>query len=175
MSHSQAAWMSMSEPEAPRVSLQFRDTNGVVSTIWPALYGVNDVVHGGLAIFVAEKAYIVPDRVTHPRLFAVRFPGLPVDITDEVIRRWAQANGRTFSQSLQRFALVTPEERGGGLLLRLEFSSPDELLSGREQWPGQSLLQLDWGQVEEIIQSAKTKGLVQHDLRWKTEFIGEND
>ena len=43
-------------------------------------------------IFVGDKAYLEPDRVTHPRLFAVKSPELPLDITDEMLWRWSKAS-----------------------------------------------------------------------------------
>ncbi len=161
------------EPAPPRISFRYRGTNGVVTPIWPSLYGVNDVFKGDLAIFVAEKAAITPERVTHPRLFAVRSPELPLDLTDEVLWRWSQANGRDFQKTLQKLAMVTPEEKNGGLELRLEFWTPSAYSAEREDWPEQSSLQLDWRQVDEIMGRVKTKGVEEKDLRWHTPYIGE--
>lgn len=161
------------EPEPPRISFQHRGTNDAVTPIWPSLYGVNDVIRGDLAIFVAEKAAITPERVTHPRLFAVRAPELPLDLTDEVLWRWSQANGRDFPKTLQKFAMITPEEKNGGLELYLEFWTPSAYAADQEDWPDKSSLQLDWRQIDEIMRRVKTKGVVEKDLRWHTDYIGE--
>jgi hypothetical protein len=161
------------EPEPPRIALQYRGADGVVTPIWPSLYGVNDVVKGGLALFVGEKAYVQPDRVTHPRLFAVRSPALPLDITDEVLRRWAQANGRDVNQARQKITLISPEEADGGVAVHLEFWTGDPWVSGQPTWPEQSSLRLDWRQVEDIMRTVKAKGSEQTDLRWHTAYIGE--
>ena len=163
----------LDEPEPPRLSLQYRGTNGAVTRIWPSLYGVDDVIHDGLAIFVAERGYVAPERVTHPRLFAVQAPGLPLDLTDEVLWRWSKANGRDFGKCVQKLAQVTPREKNGGLELGLEFWGADTWSAQREDWPEQGLLQLDWGQVDEIMRAVKTKGVRQKDLRWHSAFIGE--
>jgi hypothetical protein len=163
----------LDEPESPRISLQHRGADGVVTLIWPSLYGVNDVIKGDLAIFVAEKAASGLERVTHPRLFAVRSPEAPLDITDEVLWRWSQTNGKDFSQSLQKLALITPEDKDGGLELRLEFWASETWSAQREDWPGQGTLQLNWGQVDAIMQAVKTKGVMQKDLRWHSAYIGE--
>lgn len=171
VAHSQHALTD--EPEPPRISLQYRGADGIVTPIWPSLYGVNDVINGDVAIFVAEKASLDPERVTHPRLFAVRSPALPLDITEEVLWRWSQANGKDFSTTLQKLALVTPEDKHGGLELRLEFWASDTWSAQREDWPEQGTLQLEWGQVKEIMHTVKTKGVLQKDLRWKTAYIGE--
>ncbi len=161
------------EPAPPRVSLQYRGTNDTVTPVWPSLYGVNDVIKGNLVIFVAEKAYVEPDRVTHPRLFAVKSPELPMDITDEVLRRWAKASGKSFNHAVERFNLVVPEEKDDRLALNLEFSTVDKWMAGRDEWPEQSTLLLDWSQVDEILHAVKTNGIEQKDLRWHAAYIGE--
>ena len=113
-----------------------------------------------------------PDKVTHPRLFAVQFPGLPLDITDEVLWRWSKASGKDIAKALQKFSLVIPEEKNGRLELHLEFLS-EGYLSVEKDWPDQSDLQLDWNQVSDILRAVKTKGVVEKDLRWHTPYIGE--
>lgn len=161
------------EPEPPRFSFQHRDADGTVTRIWPSLYGVNEVIHGDLAIFVGDKAFIEPERVTHPRLFAVKPGELPLDITDEVLWRWARANGKDFGRTLQKFALVAPAEKNGGLELRLDFNTENKFFEEDKDWPDTSVLQLDWNQVAEILRAVKTKGVEEKDLRWHTPYIGE--
>ena len=163
----------MDEPEPPRISLQHRNADGTVTPIWPSLSAVNNVIHGDVAIFVAEKGFVEPERVTHPRLFAVRSPALPLDLTDEVLWRWSRANGKDFVKTLQKFAYVTPADHNGGLQLSLDFWGADTWAAQREDWPDQGNLQLTWSQVDEIIEAVKTKGVKQKDLRWHAEFIGE--
>jgi hypothetical protein len=172
VSHSKRNFIALDEPVPPRISLQYRGTNDTVTPVWPSLYGVGEVFHGELAIFVGDKAYIDPDRVTHPRLFAVKSPDLPLDITDEVLREWSQAANKNFRTARDRFVAVTPEENNGRLELRLEFSAPDEL-SGPDDFPKESAVRLNWSQVEAIMQAVKTKGVQLKDLRWDTPYIGE--
>ncbi len=171
VSHPNHNYILLAEPVPPRISLQYRGTNDMVTPIWPSLYGAGEVFHGKLAIFVGDKAYIEPDRVTHPRLFAVQSPDLPLDITDEVLQLWSQAVGKNFTTARDRFVTATPEEKNGRLELRLEFSSTDEL-SGPDDWPKQSTARLDWSQVEAVMQAVKTKGVQLKDLRWGTPYIG---
>lgn len=171
MSHPHHALID--EPEPPRISFQYRAADGAVTRIWPSLYGVNEVVHGGLAIFVGDKAFIEPERVTHPRLFAVQSPGLPLDITDEVLWRWAKANRKDFGRTLAQFALVTPAEENGRLELRLQFDAANKWFGEDHNWPDSGVLQLDWNQVAEIMRAVKAKGVVEKDLRWHTRYIGE--
>lgn len=170
VSHPKRAFLD--EPPLPRVSFQHRGTDGKTSLIWPSLYGASEVIKGNLAIFVGDKAYVEPDKVTHPRLFAVKAPELPLDITDEVLWRWSKASGKDFAKALQKFSLVIPEEKNGRLELHLEFLS-EGYLSVEKDWPDQSDLPLDWNQVSDILRAVKTKGVVEKDLRWHTPYIGE--
>jgi hypothetical protein len=165
---SHPARFSHDESELTRNSFEHQDTDGETVVIWPSLYGVNEVVKGDLAIFVGDLAYVEPDaKGTRPRLFAVKAPELPLDITDEMLWRWSKAAGKDFAKALDQFSLVTPAAKNGGLELQLEFYSEDK------DWPDQSLLQLDWNQVSEMMRAVKKKGVVEKDLRWHTPFIGE--
>ena len=160
---------SMSSPTDIRVSFQYRAPDGKVTLIWPSLYGVGEVIHGDMAIFVGDKAYVsseagVPKEIK-PRLFAVRSPALPLDITDEVLRRWSKASGKDFAQAMQRFSLATPAEKNGQLELQLDF------LTEEQNWPDRSAVQLGWDQVSDIMREVKAKGAVHKDLRWGTPYI----
>jgi len=163
----------LDEPPPARISLQHRNKDGTVTFIWPALYGVPEVLKGDLVVFVAEKAYLDPERVTLPRLFAVRSPDLPLDITDQVLWRWCKATGKNFTVAQKKFSMITPEENNGRLELRLDFSPGDKWVAGRDDWPEQVSLQLDWPHVDEIMRAVKTKGFQENDLRWNTPYIGE--
>lgn len=161
------------EPETARVSFQFREASGKTILIWPVIYDSDCVVKGELAVFLGDKAYVEPDgKVTHPRLFAVKAPELPMDITDEVVWRWSKANGRDITKAKSRFSLVTAEEKNDGLELHLEFV-PGGMLSDERDWPDAGEMQLDWKQVADILRAEKTKGVVEKDLRWHTPYIGE--
>jgi hypothetical protein len=161
------------EPPPPRISFQHRNADGTVTEIWPSLYGVGELFQDGLALFVGDKAYVEPDRVTHPRLFAVRSPDLPVDITDEVLGRWAKAAGKNFKQARDRFTMVTPNEKDGRVELSLEFSTGDKWAANPVDWPEQSTLSLDWAQVWEMMRAVKAAGVQKNDLRWHTAYIGD--
>jgi hypothetical protein len=172
VSHPTRNFIMLDEPTPPRISFQYRSADSTVAPIWSSLYGAGEVIHDGLAIFVGDKAYIESDRVTHPRLFAVKSPALPLDITDEALRDWSQAAGKDFNTARDRLTVITPEENNDHLELHFEFSAPDEL-SGPDNWPKQSALRLDWSQVDAMVQAVKTKGFEQKDLHWKTPYIGE--
>jgi hypothetical protein len=160
---------SINQPETTRISLQYRRPDGRTIPIWPSLYGVGEVVKGDVAIFVGDRAYVQSDpndsRGTKPRLFAVKPPALPLDITDEVIWRWSKASGKDFAKALDRFSMVTPAEKNGQLELQLEFWTEEK------DWPDKTAFQLDWNQVSDIMREVKEKGAVRKDLRWGTPYI----
>ena len=156
-------------PADTRVSFQYRAPDGRITLIWPSLYGVGEVVKGNVAIFVGDRAYVSSDpddpRGTKPRLFAVRSPGLPLDITDEVLWRWSKTTGKDFSKATQLFNMATPAEKNGQLELQLEFWAEEK------DWPDKTTVQLDWDQVSDIMRDVKAKGTVHKDLRWSTPYI----
>jgi hypothetical protein len=162
----------LSEDEPPRISFEFQGADDKTILVWPSLYGVKEVVKNDLAIFVGDKAAIADgSKEIHARLFAVKSPELPLDITDEVLWRWSKANGKSFSKTLQKFNLVTPQEVNGQLELHLDFL-PGDYLSD-DDWPDSGDLQLDWKQVSEIMRSVQQRGVLENDLRWHTPYIGE--
>jgi hypothetical protein len=160
---------SFDQPETTRVSFQYRGPDGKTTLIWPSLYGVAEVVKGDMAIFVGDKTCVPPDsdnqRVTRPRLFAVRAPALPLDITDEVLRCWSKATGKDFAKAMRLFSLATPAEMNGQLELQLEFWTEEK------DWPDKTTFQLDWDQVSDIMRDVKEKGAAHKDLHWGTSYI----
>jgi hypothetical protein len=160
---------SSSDPADTRVSLQYRASDGKIIHIWPSLYGVGEVIKGDVAIFVGDKAYVEPDadipRGTKPRLFAVRSPALPLDITDEVLWQWSKKSGKDFAKALDRFEMLTPAEKNGQLELQLEFWTEEK------DWPDTSMLQLDWNQVFDIMREVKEQGVMRQDPRWNTPYL----
>ena len=162
----------LDEPEPPRISFQHRATDGKITHIWPSLYHGHEVFKGDLTLFVAERGDLA-ERVTRPRLFAVKLGELPLDLTDEILWRWARTNGKAFGKTLSRFAGIVAFQKNGGLSVQLDFISEDQLLSPEPDWPDHSELWLDWNQMDTIIRAVKTKGIEQKDPRWHTPYIGE--
>jgi len=155
-----------------RVSFDYRKSTGQTILVWPSLASDSLAYHGTLAIFLGDKAYITPDKVTRRRLFAVRSPELPMDITDEMLRQWATANNKSVDRAFANFSTVTPEAKPDRLILHIEFFTSDLNLESRD-WPDQSDLTLDWKQVNDLLQTVKAHGTPKKDLRWRTPYIGE--
>jgi len=159
------------EPETPRISFQFREASGKTILIWPDIYGGDCVVQDGLAVFLGNKAYIDSDgKAIRPRLFAVKAPELPTDITDDVLWRWSKATGKDFMEAENRFNLAAVTQQNHRLELHLEFL-PGGMLTDGGDWPDAGELPLDWKQVAAILRAEKSLGAVQKDLRWHTPYI----
>ena len=166
-------YLDLDETPPARIALQYMSTNGTLTHIWPSLYGVNEVIHGNIAIFVGDQIGTESGTpLNHPRLFAVDAPALPLDITGEVLSLWAKTTDKNFTKAMQHFSVVSPEETSDGLLLHLEFVSDDYLVVDKD-WPDKSDLKLTWSQVTEIMDKVKTKGTARRDAGWHTPYIGE--
>lgn len=157
-----------------RISLNYQDGDGRSTLIWPSLYSKTLVVKEGTALFVADKAFLRNGEPSiHPRLFAVQFPGLPLDITAQVLWRWAVANGKDAGKTFSRFNLAFPQETEGGVVVHLEFWSGGYLTD--EDWPETGDLTLSWAEVGSLMLAVEAKGITQKDARWHTPYIGEKD
>lgn len=154
---------SFSSPEAHRISLQYRKSDGKRIMIWPSLSGVNSVVTNNIAIFVANKAFEPPrpvePRATMPRLFAVKSPDLPLDITDEVLLRWSKQSGEDFAKIFKTAGIVYPEEKNNGL----EFHFA--------RWVSDLNIFMDWNETLDIMREVKEKGVIRKDRVWHTTYI----
>ena len=153
---------SISEPSAHQISLQYRKPNGGLMMIWPSAGGT--IVRNDVAVFVGDKAWKQPafgERwPMKPRLFVVRAPDLPLDITDEVIGRWAQASGKDVVKALKAATALGSQLQNDKVNFDFEFFDQPE-----------TTITLDWNQISDIMREVKEKGVVRNDLRWGTSYI----
>jgi hypothetical protein len=157
----------------PRTSLAHKDSEGNTTIIWPSLYCFNEVVHDDTALFVAERAYVRDGTPSiKPRLFAVRFPAPPLDITEEVLWRWAKANHKDFYKSLGRYNVAIPRGGEDGLQINIEFWAGSYMNDA--DWPDTGSIELTWKELDDIMADVQKKGMPQKDLRWHTHFTAEN-
>jgi hypothetical protein len=154
------------------VSLDYRDSADKTTEVWPTISTDNVIIKGDLAVFVGDKAFVTPQRTTHPRLFAVKSPELPIDISDEVLHRWCVANSKLYSQAANNLIQLSIESKDDGLIVHLEFWTSG-LLGENKDWPDASDLNLNWPQVKDIMNHVKARGIPKKDPRWDTPYIGE--
>ncbi len=157
---------SFSEPSAHRIALQYRKGWHTVE-IWPSLDGVKEVINGETVVFVGKAASKQPNpensRATDSRLFAVRAPSLPLDITDEVLWRWSKQSGEDFATLLKKAYVSYPKETNNILELHFAIWSPPD-------WPDLNI-HMDWNQISDIMREVKEKGVERKDPVWGTSYI----
>ena len=173
VAHKSRTLPSMDEPPPVRISFQYMSPKGKLTRIWPSLYGVGEIIHDDLAIFVGDQNYLDGgEAMVRPHLFAVKAPELPVDITHEVLAHWAKITGKNSARAYELFNSVTLETNNVGLVLHLEFANQDYLMEDKN-WPDKSAFQLTWTRVSEIMADVKAHGTLKEDPLWHTPFIGE--
>jgi hypothetical protein len=133
--------------------------------IWPDIDIA--IVKSDVAVFSGYKASTQPNpenpRDTDSRLFAVRAPELPLDITDEVLWRWEQKSGGNFTNVLTRASFVKWEEKDNAVEFHFAVYSPPD-------WPS-IVVRLDWNQISDIMHEVKENGVERKDRVQGTSYI----
>jgi hypothetical protein len=152
------------EPESTQITLQYRKPNGGQVVIWPSVLGCT--IKNDVAVFEAKAAAKQPDpnnsRSTDSRLFAVKAPSPPLDITDEVLWRWSKESGADFAKALKTASIAFWKEKDN--MVELHFAT----------WPPNLpdiVVRLDWNQISDIMREVKEKGVVRKDRVWGTSYI----
>jgi hypothetical protein len=151
----------ISEPQAHRITLQYRNPDGGRVVIWPSMNG--PIVKGDLAVFVANMGYEQPTpdhpHVTSTRLFAVKAPEPPLDITGEVLWRWSKQSGENFAKAFGGADIVRVEEKSNAFVLHFARGIDPDLN-----------IDSDWNQLADIMREVKEKGIVRTDPVWGTAY-----
>jgi hypothetical protein len=154
-------------PTAMRTELLYKKGIWKV-TIWPHIY--NDIVTNNVAIFSAGKAYDPPypgePLATRWRLFVVKAPDLPLDITDEVVWRFAK-------QLTGKLAIISTRP---DLLNQINIGVVGNQTNGLEfnaylKDVGHEAVRVDLSQIPDIMHEVKEKGVVRKDRVWGTSYI----
>jgi hypothetical protein len=153
----------ISEPESHQITLQFRNAEGKQVMIWPPILS-DVVVKEGVAVLVASKTITLSKQDSNwpqgTQLFAVKVPELPLDITDEVLGRWAQESGIDVAKALYDPAPMEPKEQDGKLNIPFEFTDRPE-----------TAISLSWDQLLNIMNTVKTNGVQHKDPQWNMSYI----
>ena len=148
------------EPPASRSELCYKSGWKKIQ-IWPDTLGV--CVKNGVALFTGYAASRQPNsenhRNTEPRLFAVRAPDLPLDITGEVLWRWSKQSGNDFAKINPNTHVFWEEKEKA-----VEFSFAID-------WNKDVGFRLDWNQISDVMREVKEKGVVRKDRVWGTSYI----
>ncbi|MGA2240987.1 MAG: hypothetical protein ABSH11_02975 [Verrucomicrobiota bacterium] len=150
------------EPSGHRFALCYKHSDFWHSTIWPDTLGI--IATNGIAIFSAFVADDPPPpdwpRATHSRLFAVKAPELPLDITDEVLWRWSKQSGEDFAKILRTASIANWEQKNGAVEFLFATGTHKDII-----------MRLDWNQISDVMREVKEKGVVRKDRVQGTRYI----
>jgi hypothetical protein len=149
-------------PTAMRIELRYKKGWGT-EKIWPSLDGIRPILKDDIVVFVGLKA-IEPPRSDEPeavdsRLFTVRAPDLPLDITDEVLCQWSKESGEDFS-IIKTASIVYPKVEGDLVEFHFATGTHKDLI-----------IKLNWHQILDMMREVKEKGVVRKDPVWGTSYI----
>jgi len=150
--------------EWSRSSLVFVNAHGQKSEIWPWLGG-GPCVQAEIAVFAAR----VPTGQsegrwkTLDRIFAVKPTSAPVDLSNEILARWATAAGRNPSEVASSAAQTPMRCNESGL-------DANFTLFGRAQ-PEHITVHLDWQQIRELIEDVARTGVRRTEPRWGASWV----
>lgn len=162
---------------ADRVSwsgLQYQNSNGTRTDVWPYLSLASPAVQitNNLAVLIGGKAELYDDcrERLRDRLMAFEAPdGAPVDITDQVLRKYCAESG-VDSTNVIKDSFVSLTKTNGSL--RIDFG----IIRRGERGPGtindhDAFIIISWRDIEAIIQDVKKNGKL-HKEKWSgTEYL----
>ncbi len=122
--------------------------------VWASIY--NAIVKNDVAVFIGH------DVNYDSKLFTVKAPELPMDITSEVLRRWSQSSGKDFAEALKFGNVGFIHDNGTTIQVTFTFWGQKY-----ETWPRE--FQLDSKMISEIMHDVKGKGVVR-----KTSVYGKS-
>ena len=154
---------NISEPESHKITLQFRSAEGRLVMVWPSLMS-DEVVKDGVAVFVANRTVVAWKQdgfwPQGPRLFAVKAPEIPLDITKEVVGRWAKESGQDVVKALHDPSPIGPKEQDGKISIYFEFGD----------LPAASI-SLNRDQLASIMREVQDNGVQHIDPQWNMNYI----
>jgi hypothetical protein len=127
----------LSEPDAYRITLQYRDGNGKRVLIWPYMGG-GPTIHNGVAVFSGYPENFV---------FAVKAPGPLLEISAPLLRKWSKESGESLSEALMGRSGFYYRTKEDGL----EFHFPS---SRRDRF-----VLADWNEISDMMREVQEKGV----------------
>jgi hypothetical protein len=149
------------EPGHSISELRYRNSNGTPTIIWDNI-DTEIFQKDGISVFSAQKYYLwdALDKRwgQESRVFAVRAAELPVDISTEIVGRWAKKSGRNVGTTLTNLyfnGIMNAKVEGDKL--NFHFDQSDVNASDAADIP------VSWGQINDMMQAVKEKGIVYKD------------
>jgi hypothetical protein len=145
-----AQWVGIDS--GPGAELYFKDKDSKPILIWP-YFGPSSgeiLITNDMAFFVAD----MPDkqgRVGSGAYFAVQAPGPVLDISEDLLKLWAESNHLDFAKVRNHYSPLREKAVESGIFV--------DYLGGDEKVPAtQATFVISWEQVSNIIQDVKRTG-----------------
>ena len=142
-----AQWVGIDS--GPGAELYFKDKDSKPILIWP-FFGSSSgeiLITNDMAFFVAD----MPDeqgRLGSGAYFAVQAPGPVLDISQDLLKLWAESNHLDFAKVRERYSPL--EEIAVGNKIKVHYAGYKDELEGT--------FVISWEQVSNIIQDVKRTG-----------------
>jgi len=149
------------EPISNVSEFRYRDAKGKTTVVWNHI-GSEVFQKDGISVFSAQKYYLW-DKLDQrwgeeDRVFAVRAAELPVDISTEIVGRWAKESGRNVGTTLTNLYLNgIMGAKVEGDKLSFHFDQSDMNVSDASD------ILVSWEQIKDMMQFVKEKGIVHKD------------
>ena len=155
----------LSEPDLVEIKLQYHDPKGKQVVVWTFLE--SEVFQkDGVAVFLAQKYYLWDGLDKRwgeeARVFAVKAPELPIDISTEIAGRWAQKSGKDVK------AALTYLHDNGIMNGKVNGDNLDFYMNGSD-------MIVSWDEISDMMRVVKENGAVHKDPElgtkcWEMEF-----
>jgi hypothetical protein len=152
-------------------SLSYQDSTGKITQVWPNLmiiWGNNIVITNKTAFLVGGKADLLSDRI-EKRLIAFEAPnGPPLDITDQVLKKYCSESGVAFTNIVKNtFDTLTKTNNAVQIdfvILKRNVRSSGDIMGD------DGTLTISWHDIEAIMQDVKKTGKLQNEKWSGVEF-----
>ena len=149
------------EPGHSISELRYRDSKGKPTVIWKYLDS-KVFQKDGISVFSAQKYYLWDGLDKRwgeeSRIFAIKATELPVDISTEIIGRWAQESERNVKTTLTNlYYNGVMNVKADGDKLSFHFDQSDMLVSDASD------ILVSWEQIQDMMRVVKEKGVVHKD------------
>jgi hypothetical protein len=138
-----AQWVGIDS--GPRAELYYKTNNSKPVLIWPFLTG--EMYYTNDLFFFVGDVRDAQGRLGDSRYFAVKAPGPAMDVSDDLLKRFADSNRLDFEKVKKKYSPLQLKKASEGIEVRFlgPYQQPDTLL-------------ISWQQLSNIIQDVKRTG-----------------
>jgi hypothetical protein len=138
-----AQWVGIDS--GPRAELYYKTNGSKPVLIWPFLTG--EMYYTNDLFFFVGSIRDEQGRISVERYFAVNAPGPAIDVSDDLLKRFADTNGWDFSMVRKKYGPAVLKKLSEGIEVHFigPYQQPDTLL-------------VNWEELSNIVQDVKRTG-----------------